>query len=264
MGGAAGRRRRGVLPALGLPALRAVPARADTRRCVCAAAGGADRAGVLGRADGRGDRAAAARGVARMCRSSTASRRSTATPRRGRGSGRRGRCASRSLFYAFLPLWALVLVRSRSLWPLVALFCASIAYKVLILRTFAGPVGPLEPALIALPAFLDWFALGHGRGAAGGARRALLEAVGVGARRRRRSTWRPCVAAVERAAGRVHAHGMAHSSPLVCGDRAVRARRRAWRARGRCAGGRWSGSARSPTASTSTTCSSSRCSRAGG
>jgi peptidoglycan/LPS O-acetylase OafA/YrhL len=54
---------------------------------------------------------------------------------------------------------------------LVALFCASIAYKVLILRTFEGPVGPLEPALIALPAFLDWFALGMGV--------ALLEARGV-------------------------------------------------------------------------------------
>ena len=75
------------------------------------------------------------------------------------------------LFYAFLPVWALVLVKTRALWPLVALFCASIAYKVLILRTFAGPVGPLEPALIALPAFLDWFALGMGV--------ALLEARGV-------------------------------------------------------------------------------------
>ena len=53
----------------------------------------------------------------------------------------------------------------------MALFCASIAYKVLILRTFDGQVGPLEPALIALPAFLDWFALGMGV--------ALLEARGV-------------------------------------------------------------------------------------
>ena len=68
-------------------------------------------------------------------------------------------------------MWALVLARSRSLWPLVALFLASIAYKGLILSTFDGKVGPLEPALIALPAFLDWFALGMGV--------ALLEARGV-------------------------------------------------------------------------------------
>ena len=63
VGRAAGRGRRRVLPALGLSAVRAVPARADTHQCVCAAAGGAHRAGVLGRADRRRDRAAAARGV---------------------------------------------------------------------------------------------------------------------------------------------------------------------------------------------------------
>ena len=89
----------------------------------------------------------------------------------GQGLGQAWTLCVEVLFYAFLPLWALVLVKTRALWPLVALFLASIAYKVLILRTFAGPVGPLEPALIALPAFLDWFALGMGV--------ALLEARGV-------------------------------------------------------------------------------------
>jgi peptidoglycan/LPS O-acetylase OafA/YrhL len=89
----------------------------------------------------------------------------------GEGLGQAWTLCVEVLFYAFLPLWALVLVKSRAMWPLVALFCASIAYKVLILRTFDGPVGPLEPALIALPAFLDWFALGMGV--------ALLEARGV-------------------------------------------------------------------------------------
>jgi len=89
----------------------------------------------------------------------------------GQGLGQAWTLCVEVLFYAFLPLWALLLVKTRSLWPLVALFCASIAYKVLILRTFEGPVGPLEPALIALPAFLDWFALGMGV--------ALLEVRGV-------------------------------------------------------------------------------------
>jgi peptidoglycan/LPS O-acetylase OafA/YrhL len=89
----------------------------------------------------------------------------------GRGLGQAWTLCVEVVFYAFLPVWALVIARSRALWPLVVLFCASIAYKVLILRTFEGPVGPLEPALIALPAFLDWFALGMGV--------AVLEARGV-------------------------------------------------------------------------------------
>jgi peptidoglycan/LPS O-acetylase OafA/YrhL len=89
----------------------------------------------------------------------------------GQGLGQAWTLCVEILFYAFLPVWALLLGRSRSLWPLVALFLASIAYKALILRTFEGKVGPLEPALIALPAFLDWFALGMGV--------ALLEARGV-------------------------------------------------------------------------------------
>jgi peptidoglycan/LPS O-acetylase OafA/YrhL len=89
----------------------------------------------------------------------------------GQGLGQAWTLCVEVLFYAFLPVWALVLARSRSLWPLVALFLASIAYKGLILSTFDGEVGPLEPALIALPAFLDWFALGMGV--------ALLEARGV-------------------------------------------------------------------------------------
>jgi peptidoglycan/LPS O-acetylase OafA/YrhL len=89
----------------------------------------------------------------------------------GEGLGQAWTLCIEVLFYAFLPLWALFLARSRSLWPLVALFVASVAYNVLLLSTFAGKVGPLEPALIALPAFLDWFALGMAV--------ALLEARGV-------------------------------------------------------------------------------------
>jgi peptidoglycan/LPS O-acetylase OafA/YrhL len=89
----------------------------------------------------------------------------------GEGLGQAWTLCVEVVFYAFLPVWALVIARTRALWPLVALFCASIAYKVLILRTFDGSVGPLEPALIALPAFLDWFALGMGV--------ALLETRGV-------------------------------------------------------------------------------------
>jgi peptidoglycan/LPS O-acetylase OafA/YrhL len=100
-------------------------------------------------------------GFAQVYRASTA----------GQGLGQAWTLCVEVVFYAFLPLWALVLAKSRSLWPLVALFVASIAYNWLILRTFAGPVGPLEPELIALPAFLDWFALGMGV--------ALLEARGV-------------------------------------------------------------------------------------
>jgi peptidoglycan/LPS O-acetylase OafA/YrhL len=100
-------------------------------------------------------------GFAQVYRDSTA----------GQGLGQAWTLCVEVVFYAFLPLWALLFARSRSLWPLVALFLASIAYKVLILRTFAGSVGPLEPELIALPAFLDWFALGMGV--------ALLEARGV-------------------------------------------------------------------------------------
>jgi peptidoglycan/LPS O-acetylase OafA/YrhL len=100
-------------------------------------------------------------GFAQVYRDSTA----------GQGLGQAWTLCVEVVFYAFLPLWALAFARSRALWPLVALLCASIAYKVLILSTFAGPVGPLEPELIALPAFLDWFALGMGV--------ALLEARGV-------------------------------------------------------------------------------------
>ena len=143
----------------------------------------------------------------------------------GEGLGQAWTLCVEVLFYAFLPLWALVLVRSRSLWPLVALFVASFAYKVLILRTFEGMVGPLEPALIALPAFLDWFALGMGM--------ALLEARGV----RFSQPWAWALGAggvlrgvgavaVERAARRLHAHPVAGSPRLVRRDRALRARGR--------------------------------------
>jgi peptidoglycan/LPS O-acetylase OafA/YrhL len=89
----------------------------------------------------------------------------------GQGLGQAWTLCVEVLFYAFLPVWAIVLARTRSMWPLAALFAASIAYKGLILSTFDSKVGPLEPALIALPAFLDWFALGMGV--------ALLEARGV-------------------------------------------------------------------------------------
>jgi peptidoglycan/LPS O-acetylase OafA/YrhL len=89
----------------------------------------------------------------------------------GQGLGQAWTLCVEVAFYGFLPLWGLVAARTRALWPLVALFVASFAYKVLILETFDGKVGPLEPALIALPAFLDWFALGMAV--------ALLEARGV-------------------------------------------------------------------------------------
>ena len=108
VGRAARRRRRRLLPAVGLSALRAVPGRADTHRCVCAAAGAADRPRVLGRADCRRDRAPLHEvwanvplfyGFAQVYRDSTA----------GQGLGQAWTLCVEVLFYAFLPLWALLL-----------------------------------------------------------------------------------------------------------------------------------------------------------
>ena len=113
-------------------------------------------------------------GFAQVYRGSTA----------GQGLGQAWTLCVEVAFYAFLPLWAWFAARSRSVWPLVVLFAASVAYKVLILSAIDGKVGPLEPALIALPAFLDWFALGMGV--------ALLEARGV----RFRGPWAPAAIAL--------------------------------------------------------------------
>jgi peptidoglycan/LPS O-acetylase OafA/YrhL len=89
----------------------------------------------------------------------------------GQGLGQAWTLCVEVAFYVFLPLWGIVAARTRSLWPLAALFAASVAYNVAVLAAFDGKVGPLEPALIALPGFLDWFALGMAV--------ALLEARGV-------------------------------------------------------------------------------------
>jgi peptidoglycan/LPS O-acetylase OafA/YrhL len=78
----------------------------------------------------------------------------------GQGLGQAWTLCVEVAFYAFLPVWGLLLARTRSLWPLAALFAFSVVYKVVALSAFEGNVGPLEPALIALPAFMDWFALG--------------------------------------------------------------------------------------------------------
>ena len=95
----------------GYPALRPVPARAGAARRVRVAAGAADRARLLGGADGRGDRAAAARGVANVPLFYGFAQVYRGIDRPVRDWGRRGRCASRCSFYAFLPLWALLIAR---------------------------------------------------------------------------------------------------------------------------------------------------------
>jgi peptidoglycan/LPS O-acetylase OafA/YrhL len=89
----------------------------------------------------------------------------------GQGLGQAWTLCVEVAFYVFLPVWGLVAARTRSLWPLAALFAASVAYNAAVLTAFGAKVGPLEPALIALPGFLDWFALGMAV--------ALLEARGV-------------------------------------------------------------------------------------
>jgi peptidoglycan/LPS O-acetylase OafA/YrhL len=73
-------------------------------------------------------------------------------------------------FYAFLPLWALVLSKRRwrspaarlrgELWALGALAAASMAFKIVVLT--AQPAGPMRAtwSLWTLPAYLDQFAVG--------------------------------------------------------------------------------------------------------
>lgn len=78
----------------------------------------------------------------------------------GQGIGQAWTLCVEVVFYAFLPVWALAAARTRSLWPPAGLFATSVAYKLVVLAALDGRVGPLEPALIALPAFMDWFALG--------------------------------------------------------------------------------------------------------
>jgi peptidoglycan/LPS O-acetylase OafA/YrhL len=90
----------------------------------------------------------------------------------GQGLGQAWTLCVEVAFYAFLPLWALLtLRRPRSWYPLLALIAFSLLYKLVILSGAAPRVLPLDPRLIALPAFLDMFALGMGI--------ALLEARGM-------------------------------------------------------------------------------------
>jgi peptidoglycan/LPS O-acetylase OafA/YrhL len=71
-------------------------------------------------------------------------------------------------FYAFLPLWAWFMrhVPGRSLRAevagLLALFAASTVYKAVVLSGMAAHQIVVTPLLIALPAYLDQFALGMG------------------------------------------------------------------------------------------------------
>jgi peptidoglycan/LPS O-acetylase OafA/YrhL len=68
-------------------------------------------------------------------------------------------------FYAFLPLWAALVRRTRApeLPALAALFAVSVAYKLVVLATAVGAhVGAVDPWIIALPAYWDMFALGMG------------------------------------------------------------------------------------------------------
>ena len=80
----------------------------------------------------------------------------------GQGLGQAWTLCVEVAFYVFLPAWAWLTVRTRSIWPLVTLFAVSFAYKLVILASASELVRPLDPALIALPAFLDHFALGMG------------------------------------------------------------------------------------------------------
>jgi peptidoglycan/LPS O-acetylase OafA/YrhL len=64
-------------------------------------------------------------------------------------------------FYAFLPLWAIVVRRfPGELWPLAVLALVGIAWKVVVLATLFEPGKAFFPALVALPAWLDTFAAG--------------------------------------------------------------------------------------------------------
>src|SRR6202008_3259621 len=66
----------------------------------------------------------------------------------GEGLGQAWTLCVEILFYAFLPVWALLIARSRAMWPLLALFLASIAYIGLIRRPPEGKLVPFEPSLI--------------------------------------------------------------------------------------------------------------------
>jgi peptidoglycan/LPS O-acetylase OafA/YrhL len=72
-------------------------------------------------------------------------------------------------FYAFLPLWAWLVRRlapGRSLrtelWLLAGLFLAGVLYKALVLGGLAPRLSIFQPLLLALPGFVDHFALGMG------------------------------------------------------------------------------------------------------
>jgi peptidoglycan/LPS O-acetylase OafA/YrhL len=81
----------------------------------------------------------------------------------GQGLGQAWTLCVEVAFYVFLPLWVLLIGRHRgALWPLALLYAASVAYQVVVLGLAGDRVAPLDNALIALPGFLDHFALGMG------------------------------------------------------------------------------------------------------
>ena len=166
MGGPCGRGRDDLLPALGLPALPPVrgprPGAAGRLRHAPLPA---HRARLLGGADGRGDRAAAPLRLHGRWRADVLRLR-PGLPRHGRGRTGLGQAWTLCVevaFYVFLPLWVLLIGRHRgALWPLAVLYVASVAYQVVVLGPASDRVAPLDNALIALPGFLDQFALGMG------------------------------------------------------------------------------------------------------
>lgn len=74
-------------------------------------------------------------------------------------------------FYAFLPLWALLMRRVSRGWRagmrtevlgVAFLFCCSIVWTIVVLSDGNPHIVHLKPELVALPAYLDHFALGMG------------------------------------------------------------------------------------------------------
>jgi peptidoglycan/LPS O-acetylase OafA/YrhL len=74
-------------------------------------------------------------------------------------------------FYAFIPLWALLMRRVSRGWRpglraemlgVVFLFCFSIVWTLVVLSQGNSHIVHLTPELVALPAYLDHFALGMG------------------------------------------------------------------------------------------------------
>lgn len=64
-------------------------------------------------------------------------------------------------FYAFLPLWALLMKRARrELLALAALFAFSVAWKAATIRWVGDDSDAFWPLLLSLPAYLDLFAIG--------------------------------------------------------------------------------------------------------